>query len=97
VPYARYLRQVDNLRDVVLQLPDLAPICDGPFDKKRLGSVLRSFLVGDDRYQYLVRQLVMIAVWHQASGRQEAGSGIRGAEGRAFAPGTVSTALAPTP
>jgi asparagine synthase (glutamine-hydrolysing) len=76
VPYSHYLRRVDSLRDVVLQLPGLAPICDGPFDKKRLGAVLRNFLAGDDRYQYLVRQLVMIAVWYgeAVNAKPEAGN-----------------------
>jgi len=66
VPWNRYLREVPELRRLVLALPDLAPICDGPFVKAKLHSIIKDFLAGNDQHEALMRQFVMIAVWRQA-------------------------------
>ena len=66
VPWGRYLRQVPDLRDLVETLPDLDPIRGGPFEHAKLRSVVRAFVGGENRYEALIKQLVMIAVWYQA-------------------------------
>ena len=66
VPWKRYLREVPELRDLVQRLPRLDPIREGPFNRDALGGVTSRFLAGDPRHEELVRQLVMITVWHQA-------------------------------
>ncbi|MCY2995554.1 MAG: asparagine synthase (glutamine-hydrolyzing) [Planctomycetota bacterium] len=65
VPFAQYLRQTPELRERVGQLPFLPPICDGPLAIPRLQRVCREFLAGDARWTYLVRQLLLLAIWHQ--------------------------------
>jgi asparagine synthase (glutamine-hydrolysing) len=64
VPWSRYLRERPDFMEVLHELPNLKPVCDGPFDRARLKAVLQSFLSGDDRQQALVLQLVLIAIWH---------------------------------
>jgi asparagine synthase (glutamine-hydrolysing) len=66
VPFASYLRQVPELRERVARLPSLAPVCDGPLDLPRLQRACRDFLAGDARWTYLVRQLVLLTIWHQS-------------------------------
>ncbi|MEP7338512.1 MAG: asparagine synthase (glutamine-hydrolyzing) [Acidobacteriota bacterium] len=65
VPWNRYLREVPEFRQIVINLPELAPINDGPFIKSKLSSIIKDFLAGDNHYESLIRQLVMIAVWQQ--------------------------------
>jgi asparagine synthase (glutamine-hydrolysing) len=65
VPWNRYLREVPEFRQMVSNLPELAPINDGPFVKSKLRSIIKDFLAGDNHYESLIRQLVMIAVWQQ--------------------------------
>ncbi|MBX6330361.1 MAG: asparagine synthase (glutamine-hydrolyzing) [Gemmatimonadaceae bacterium] len=66
VPWSTYLRQVPELRAIVNDLPDTRPVCDGPFDRRALVRLTSAFLAGDRRTDALVRQLVVIALWHQA-------------------------------
>jgi asparagine synthase (glutamine-hydrolysing) len=66
VPWTSYLRQVADLRNVVEELPNVAPLREGPFDRSLLRNAVRSFMGGDDRYEMLIKQLVMITIWHQA-------------------------------
>jgi asparagine synthase (glutamine-hydrolysing) len=66
VPWLRYLRQEPLLRDHVNNLPDLAPIRDGPFDRGRLRGMIGDFLGGNDRPGPLITQLVMTTIWAQA-------------------------------
>jgi asparagine synthase (glutamine-hydrolysing) len=65
-PWKRYLRQSDDLRDLLNEIPRSAPFVSGPFDKKRLSRAIEGFQSGDDALEMLMRQLVMIAVWHEA-------------------------------
>ncbi len=64
VPWNRYLRTVPELRDIVRQLGRLHPVCDGPFERGGVDRLVASFLAGDTRTDSLVRQLVMLVVWH---------------------------------
>jgi hypothetical protein len=66
VPWARYLREVDELRQLVSELPNLSPIKDGPFDSSKLKNVITQFLQGERKHEELVRQLTMIAIWYQS-------------------------------
>jgi asparagine synthase (glutamine-hydrolysing) len=66
VPWTRYLRESPPLRGLVQDIPSLEPIDGGPFDPTRLAVAVREFLSGNDSHGPLVRQLVMIAVWHRA-------------------------------
>ncbi len=65
VPWARYFREVPELREVVATLPSTPPICDGLLDRRRLGRLVHDFLRGDAHHDALVRQLVMFSLWHQ--------------------------------
>jgi asparagine synthase (glutamine-hydrolysing) len=66
VPWGSYLRQLPELRQLVSDLPNLEPIKDGPFNKVALNHMIEGFLHGASNHEALIRQLVMIAVWHQA-------------------------------
>lgn len=67
VPWDRYLREVPDLRELVLNLPDTRPIADGPFERTAVQSLVRAFMAGDRNTNALLRQLVLIAVWHKAT------------------------------
>jgi asparagine synthase (glutamine-hydrolysing) len=64
VPWSHYLRTRSDLKELVEELPNLQPVCAGPFERNKLQAVLRSFLHGDDSHGALVLQLVLIAIWH---------------------------------
>jgi asparagine synthase (glutamine-hydrolysing) len=73
VPWGRYLRSVPELRELVNDLPTLAPIKDGPFDRIRLRKILAGFLSGDDQQnESLIMRLVMITMWHKACFERQA-------------------------
>ena len=66
VPWAQHMRQVPELREVVASIPSSPPTSDGPFDRAKLARVVAQFLAGDRQCDALVRQLLMINLWHQA-------------------------------
>lgn len=66
VPWEQYLRRVPELRDLLLHLPDCEPFLSGPFERRKLRTVLERFLAGDNTSEMLVRQMAMIAVWYSA-------------------------------
>jgi asparagine synthase (glutamine-hydrolysing) len=66
VPWNQYLRQIPELRNFLLSIPNTAPIAGGPFVKSQVKKVIDSFLVGDSSVEPLVRQLVMVSAWYQA-------------------------------
>jgi asparagine synthase (glutamine-hydrolysing) len=66
VPWATYFRQDTQLRELVESLPKMDPILGGPLDRGKLRKTIREFLNGDGSHEALIRQFVMIAVWHQA-------------------------------
>ncbi len=66
VPWAHYMRNMPTMRDAVLALPETAPVCDGPFDAGKLRKTIAAFMTGEDRHQLLIRQLLLIAMWHRA-------------------------------
>jgi hypothetical protein len=66
VPWDQYLRRVPEFRDLVERLADSAPVREGPFERAKVRQVVKEFLEGDNRHQMLIRQLIMVTVWHQA-------------------------------
>ena len=64
VPWERHLRDVPEMRDLVRDLPSLAPIAGGPIEGPVLRQVVNEFIRGDNSKEPLVRQLLMLAVWH---------------------------------
>jgi asparagine synthase (glutamine-hydrolysing) len=66
VPWSTYFRQDAELRKMVNQLPDLDPIREAPLNHGKLRQAINQFLAGDSRHEPLIRQFLMIAVWHQA-------------------------------
>ena len=66
VPWKNYFRQVPELRNLINSLPDIDPIREGPFARARVKRVVQDFLEGDNQHEELIRQLAMVAVWHQS-------------------------------
>jgi asparagine synthase (glutamine-hydrolysing) len=65
VPWGKYFRDVPELRSVLQSLPAMSPLCDGPFDRQKLQDMIARLLRGESTHDLLVRQLLMIAVWHK--------------------------------
>jgi len=65
VPWHRYFREVPEFRELITNLPALDPVREGPFVTPRLKTIITEFLSGDNSHEPLIRQLVMIAIWHQ--------------------------------
>jgi asparagine synthase (glutamine-hydrolysing) len=65
-PWSQYLRRVPELREMVRELPASRPIAEGPIDPRQLRKTTAAFLSGDDRFGVLIRQLLMVAVWHES-------------------------------
>lgn len=66
VPWARYLRSVPALRERLATAPEAAPLADGPFERQALQRVVQRFLAGDSAADTVVRQLVLVTLWHEA-------------------------------
>lgn len=66
VPWTSYLRRTPELRAFVDALPGCAPVNAGPFESRKLRTVIDEFLAGEGNHDALIRQLVMVAVWYQA-------------------------------
>jgi hypothetical protein len=45
---------------------EAAPLADGPFERQALQRVVQRFLAGDSAADTVVRQLVLVALWHEA-------------------------------
>ena len=65
VPWEKYLRQVPELLALLNSLPDMSPISDGLLDREKLRKMIARLLTGESTQGLLIRQLVMIALWHQ--------------------------------
>lgn len=65
VPLTKYLRNVPELRNHVTALPRLAFIKESPLNKLQLQPIIREFLLGSNQHEALIKQLLMIAVWHE--------------------------------
>ena len=67
VPWGRYFRSVPELREQIRNLPRLSFIREGPFQQGRLHKLITEFLLGAEQHEALVKQLLMLAIWHQVS------------------------------
>lgn len=66
VPWGRYMREVPQLRSLVNSLPDSAIVGEGEFDRGKVSRVTQEFLSGNGEHESIVRQLMMLKVWHDA-------------------------------
>jgi asparagine synthase (glutamine-hydrolysing) len=66
VPWSMYLRREPAFREMLHALPRLEPVSSGPFDRAKIATTVHRFLAGDDADAPVIRQLVMMTVWHQA-------------------------------
>jgi asparagine synthase (glutamine-hydrolysing) len=82
VPWKRYLREVPDLAERVSRLASLEPIAAGPLDARKLQAAADRFLAGERDHEELIRQLVMIAVWHEACFRDAPAGRPREVSGR---------------
>jgi hypothetical protein len=62
VPWKQYLREVEELRSVLLDLPNAHIIMDSPLKRSAVQEDVRLFLDGDDRPFPLVMQILMIVL-----------------------------------
>jgi asparagine synthase (glutamine-hydrolysing) len=66
VPWAKYLRDIKELRQLVSELHSLSPIQDSPFNLFKLRTIVTDFLQGEQKHEELIQRLIMIAIWHQS-------------------------------
>jgi asparagine synthase (glutamine-hydrolysing) len=66
VPWTQYFRDEPQLREIVMSLPSLSPIAEGPLVRAALRRAITQFFQGDDRHGALILALATIAVWYQA-------------------------------
>jgi asparagine synthase (glutamine-hydrolysing) len=64
-PWSNYFRRHPGLRERVRALPADPIVQEAALDRAKLQSVVEGFLAGDNRYEALVWQLTMLAVWHE--------------------------------
>jgi asparagine synthase (glutamine-hydrolysing) len=67
VPWATHFRSVPALADLVRSLPGEDPIRSGPFRRRALEQLVSAFFDGRPGTEAIVRQLVMIALWHRSA------------------------------
>ncbi|NOT61802.1 MAG: asparagine synthase, partial [Acidobacteria bacterium] len=65
VPWAKYFREVPALRTWVEQLPQKECIAAGPFAQTHLQNTIREFFAGATQHDALIKQLVMVSLWHE--------------------------------
>lgn len=65
VPWALYMRTDPELRAAIEAIPDCEPMKSSPLPRAWMEATIRQFLAGDSRMMFLVRQLLMIAIWHR--------------------------------
>jgi len=71
IPWRRYLRNVTRLRRLVMALPSMEPMRSGPIELPMVRRAADAFLRGDDRWEPLIRQLLMIGAWYQICVRRK--------------------------
>jgi asparagine synthase (glutamine-hydrolysing) len=62
VPWCRYLRQVESLRAILLELPKNSLLSDSPLDQSAVRQLVDDFCNGDDRAFPVLLQILMIVV-----------------------------------
>ena len=70
VPWKKYMREVNDLRNHLLDLPNADLILDSPLDRTKLRSCINNFLTGDDQPLPALMQILMISIaWNVIRGR----------------------------
>lgn len=68
VPWKNYLREVEELRSLLLDLPNAGLLLDSPLDRPAVREQIQRFLAGDDRPFFLLLQLLMsVLAWEVVS------------------------------
>ncbi len=67
VPLTKYLRTVPELREQIKALPRLSLIKESPFEKLQLQAAVREFLIGSNEQEAIIKQLFMMAIWHDVA------------------------------
>jgi asparagine synthase (glutamine-hydrolysing) len=65
IPWIQYLRQIPEFRAVIMQIPDLEPVRNGPFNREKIRTICNEFLQMSPHYEALVLELFMITAWYQ--------------------------------
>lgn len=65
VPLTKYLRTVPELREQIKALPRLSFIKESPLEKLPLQAAVREFLIGSNEQEAIIKQLFMMAIWHE--------------------------------
>lgn len=64
VPWHKYLREVAPFPNIVRELPGSELIENSPLNPGWLAAEVAAFFKGNDRQAILLRQLVMVQIWH---------------------------------
>lgn len=64
VPWEQYLHREPEFRDFLVSLADREPIASGPLDRRLIGELVERYLLGNSESAAMVKNLVMIAIWH---------------------------------
>lgn len=64
VPWGDYFRRLPDLRGMLNSLPDAEPFAAGAVKSELMKHLISDFLNGKNDHTMLVRQLLMIAIWH---------------------------------
>ena len=64
VPWADYFRKRPDLRGLLDSVPDAEPFASGLVDRETTRQLVQEFLNGKNDHLMLVRQLLMIVIWH---------------------------------
>ena len=70
VPWKDYLRQVRELRPLLLDLPNADIVIDSPMDRSAIASLVKAFVAGDDGpFPVLMQILMTTLAWDAVAGR----------------------------
>ena len=64
VPWGNYFRQLPDLRGMLDSLPDMELFTQGAVNRESTKHLISDFLNGKNDHMMLVRQLLMIGIWH---------------------------------
>lgn len=65
VPFTHYFRMIPELRAWVRRLPEMEVFDTSPLPRSWIINATTQFLNGNDEFSSIIRQLVLIAIWHK--------------------------------
>ena len=68
VPWGNYFRQLPDLHGMLDSLPNMEPFTLGAVNRELMKPLISDFLNGKNDHMMLVRQLLMIGIWHAGLG-----------------------------